>query len=209
MSKEEEDLREFAKVLEELAREAKTLSDLKSKLLSDASARLDDISAKRTVEDREARSQRSLGLPRKVIRYLATQWEALQHGPALSDPLARGVVEGLVENGRITGKQRRLINLYQMIRFQASGSMSVTLPSKNSYKLAAQVLSLLAILLLLSAVTVWEVVSQLDGALLIAYTIGALIGFLLRSAYDSAWGREEIASCLRSHLPWLSVCKHE
>lgn len=110
MSREEEDLREFARVLEELAREAKTLSDLKSKLLSDASARLDDISAKRTVEDREARSQRSRGLPRKVIRYLATQWEALQHGPALSDPLARGVVEGLVENGRITGKQRRLIN---------------------------------------------------------------------------------------------------
>ena len=75
-----------------------------------------------------------------------------------------------MENGRITVKQRRLINLYQMIRFQASGSMSVVLPSKNSYKLAAQVLSLLAILLLLSAVTVWEVVSRLDGALPIAYT---------------------------------------
>ena len=209
MSRVEEDLREFARVLEELAQEAKSLSDLQSKLLSDASARLDDISAKRTVKDREAHSQRSGGLTRKVIRYLATLWETIQHGPALSDPLARGMVDGLVENGRITVKQRRLINLYRMVRFQASGSMSVVLPTKNSYKLAAQVLSLLAILLLLSAVTVWEVVSQLDGALPIAYTIGALIGFLLRSAYDSAWGREEIASCLRSHLPWLSVCKQK
>ena len=155
MSREEQDLREFARVLDELAREARTLSDLKSKLLSDASARLDDISAKRTVEDREACSQGTGGLPRKVIRYVATQWEALQHGPALSDPLARGVVDGLVENGRITVKQRRLINLYRMIRFQASGSMSVVLPSRKSYKLAAQVLLLLAILLLLSAITVW------------------------------------------------------
>lgn len=93
MSKEEQDLREFARVLEELAREAKTPSDLKSKLLSDASARLDDISAIRTVEDREARCQESGGLPRKVIRYLAKHWETLQHGPALSDPLARGVVD--------------------------------------------------------------------------------------------------------------------
>ena len=209
MSREEQDLREFARVLEEIAREAKTLSDLKSKLLSDASARLDDISAKRTVEDREARSQGTGRLPRKVTRYVATQWDALQQGPALSDPLARGVVDGLVKNGRITVKQRRLINLYQMIRFHASGSMSVVLPSQKSYKLAAQVFSLLAILLLLSAITVWEVVSQIDGALPIAYTFGALIGFLLRSTYDSAWGRDEIASCLRSHLPWLSVYKQE
>lgn len=209
MSKEEEDLREFAKVLEELAREAKTPSDLKSKLLSDASARLEDISARRTVEDREARSQRSGGLPRILIRYVATQWEALQRGPALSDPLARSVVDGLVNNRWITVKQRRLINLYQMIRFHASGSMSVVLASPKSYRLAAQVLSLLAILLMLSAIIVWEVVSQIDGALPIAYTLGALIGFLLRSAYDSAWGRDEIASCLCTHLPWLSVRNQE
>ncbi len=209
MSKEEQDLREFARVLEELAREARKPSDLKSKLLSDASARLDDISAKRTVEGREARSHESDGLLQEVVRYLTTQWETLQHGPALPDPLARGVVDGLVESGRITVKQRRLINLYRMIRFQESGRMSLILPGKKSYKLAVQVLSLLAILLLLSAITVWEVVSQIDGALSIAYTLGALIGFLLRSAYDSAWGRDEIASCLCGHLPWLSLSKQE
>ena len=209
MSKEEEDLREFERVLEELAREAKTPSDLKSKLLSDASARLDDISAKRTVEHREAHCQVSGGLSRRVILYLAAQWESLQHGPELSDPLARGVVDGLVESGQITVKQRRLINLYQMIRFQESGSMTLVLPSKKSYKLAASVLSLLVILLLLSAMTIWEVVSQIDGALPIAYTLGALVGFLLRSAYDSAWGRDEIASCMRALVPWLRVCKQE
>ena len=209
MSREEEDLREFARILEELAQEAKTPSDLKSKLLNDASARLDEISAKRTVDDREARCHERGGLLRKVIRFLATQWKALLYGPALSDPLERGVVDGLVQSGRITVKQRRLINLYQMIRFQESGSMSLLLPSKKSYRLAAQVLSMLAILLLLSAVTIWEVVSQINGALSIAYTLGALIGFLLRSAYDSAWGREEIVSCLRSFFPWLSVCKQK
>lgn len=209
MSKEEEDLREFERVLEELAREAKSPSDLRSKLLSDASARLDDISAKRTVEDREAHCQDSGGFPRKVVRYLATKWESLHCGPALSDPLARGVVDGLVESGRITVKQRRLISLYQMIRFQESGSMVLVLASKKSFKLAASVLLLLAILMLLLAMTVWEVISQIEGALPIAYTLGALVGFLLRSAYDSAWGRDEIASTIRALVPWLRVCKQE
>lgn len=106
----------------------------------------------------------------------------------------------MVENGQITVKQRRLINLYRMIRFQASGSMSVVLPSRKSYKLAAQVLLLLAILLLLSAITVWEVVSQIDGALPIAYTLGALIGFRF-AAHTILLGAEmTIAACLRSYL---------
>ena len=148
MSKEEEDLREFERVLEELAREARSPSDLRSKLLCDASARLDDISAQRTLVDREAHCQDSGGLPHKVVRYLATKWESLRRGPALSDPLARGVVDGLVESGRITVKQRRLINLYQMIRFQESGSMVLVVPTPKSYILAASVLSLLAILML-------------------------------------------------------------
>lgn len=118
MSREERDLRDFAAVLEELAREAKTLSDLKSKLLSDASARLDDISAKRAVEDREVRLQGSGGLSRKEIRYLAMQRKALQYNPKLSGQLARGRVNCLVENRRTTAKQRRLINLFQMVSFQ-------------------------------------------------------------------------------------------
>lgn len=209
MSREEQDLREFTRVLEELAREAKTPSDLYSKLLSDASARLDDISAKRIVEDREVSCQENGGLPHKVIRYLAIQWETLRYGPALSDPLARGVVDGLVESGRITVKQRRVINLYQMIRFQESGSMSLVLPNNKSYTLAALALSLLAILLLLSTVTIWEVVSEIEGAFPMAYTLGVLIGFMLRAAYDSAWGREKIASYVRSLVPWLSVCIQE
>lgn len=205
MSRETQDLREFTRVLEDLAQEATTPSDLYSKLLSDASARLDDISAKRIVEDREDSYQENGGLPHKVIRYLATQWETLRYGPALSDPLARGVVDGLLESGRITVKQRRVINLYQMIRFQESGSMSIFVPNNKSYILAALALSLLVILLLLSTVAIWEFVSEIEGAFPMAYTLGLSVGFMLRAVYDSAWGREKIASYVRSVVPWLSV----
>lgn len=121
MSKEEEDLREFVRVLEELAREAKTPFDLHVKLLSDASARLEDRSAKTTVEQMETFHRKNQGASSTVIRYLTTQWESLRFGPPLSDPLVRGIVDGLVKTERINVKQRRLIRLYQMIRFQASG----------------------------------------------------------------------------------------
>ena len=87
--------------------------------------------------------------------------------------------------------------------------MVLVLPSKKSFKLAASVLLLLAILMLLLAMTVWEVISQIEGALPIAYSLGALVGFLLRSAYDSAWGRDEIVSYIRALVPWLRVCKQE
>lgn len=209
MSNEEEDLREFAKVLEELAREAKSSSDLKSKLLNDASARLEDISAKRAVGLMEVGRLENSGISRKVIRFLAKQWEALQHGPAISDPLARRVVDGLVESGRITVKQRRLINLYRMIRFQESGITTLVLPSKKSYKLATLALLFLSTLLLVSAVAIWGLASEIDGGIPIAYTLGALMGFLLRAAYDFAWGREKTVSYVRSLVPWLSVCRHE
>lgn len=100
MSKEEDDLREFGRVLEELAREAKKTSDLKSKLLSDASARLDDISANRTEEDREKHHfQKSRGFSRKAVRNVAMQWEFPQHGQTFSDPLVQAVVGALVETG--------------------------------------------------------------------------------------------------------------
>jgi hypothetical protein len=209
LSKEEDDLREFASVLEELAREAKDPFDLKSKLLSDASARLEDISAKRAVALRETSRLDNGGISRKVIRFFAMQWETLQYGPALSDPLARQLVDGLVERGKITVNQRRLINLYQMIRFQESGGMTIILPSKKSYKLSAVLLSLLSILLMFSVVAIWEVVPVLDGAFPISFTIGALMGFLLRTSYDFAWGREKTVFYVRSLVPWLSICRQE
>lgn len=209
MSKEEEDLREFVRVLKELTQEAKTPFDLNVKLLSDASARLEDRSAKMTVELMETANHKNQGTSSRVIRYLTMQLESLRFGPPLSDPLVRVIVDGLVKTERINIKQRRLINLYQMIRFQVSGRTEIQLPSDKCYKLATVAIAILFILLLLSAGTVWEIASMISGGLLIAYSLGSLIGYLLRAAYDSAWGREKLAIYVRNVVPWLCVSRNE
>ena len=62
-------------------------------------------------------------------------------------------------------------------------------------------------MLLLTAVAVWAVVSELEGGLFIAYSLGTLIGYLLRAAYDSAWGREKTAAHLKGQIPWVRICR--
>ena len=207
MSKSEDDLREFVRVLEALAQEAKSPSDLNAKLLSDASARLADASARATMEIKEASRRENNHFVLTAVQCLKAQWNVIRFGPELSDSMARGLVDGMVSNKQLSLKQRRLVNLYRMICFRASGGIDLVFPERESYKRAAAILTILSIMLLLTAVAVWAVVSELEGGLFIAYSLGALIGYLLRAAYDFAWGRENTAAYLRSRIPWVRICR--
>lgn len=207
MSKSEDDLREFVRVLEVLAQEAKSPSDLNTKLLSDASARLADASARATMEIKEASRFEHNHCVLKAVQCLKAQWNVVRFGPELADPMARGLVDGMVNNRQLSLKQRRLVNLYRMIRFRASGGIDLLLPEREYYKRATVILTILSIILLLTAVAVWAVISELEGGVFIAYSLGTLIGYLLRAAYDSAWGREKTAAHLKRHIPWVSICR--
>lgn len=41
------------------------------------------------------------------------------------------------------------------------------------------------------------------GARAIIYTLGAILGFIWRDAYNSAWSREKLAKYLTTRYPWF------
>lgn len=205
MSKEDDDLFEFKKILRNLANEAKSEADLGIKLIDDASARFEDYSArKKVIAEREGQNVGRSRLGNMLNRVFC-QWKVISDGPPLPDPIARRFVEALKSRGQLTIQQFRLVNLYRMVRFQQDGSSEIHAPIGADFRRAAVLLISLLFLGLISALAVWEIVAEMPGGLPVAYTLGALLGYLMRAAYDSAWGRAKIVRSLNVSMRWLRV----
>lgn len=209
MSKEEDDLREFKKILWEAAEEAGTKSGSKSargvKLMDDVSARFADYSARSAMTQFGQEPVGRVGVLGRTIQRLTDVWQLLQDGRPLPDPLARRFAEDLMAGGKLSRQQLRLVNAYRMIRFEPDGTMDVVVPGRADYVRGKACIVFLAALTLVLAMGVWELASEMAGGFSVAYTLGALLGYFIRAAYDSAWGWSKLALHLHRGMPWINL----
>lgn len=204
MSKEEDELREFKRLLGELAQQAKSKDDLGLKLIEDLSARFDDYVAREKLAEEPDRERGVLAALPAPWKWLVSQFRSLTYGPPSLDPLTRRFVDELERSGVISRAQHRLVNVYRMIRLDPDKAGVIVRPAPNDYRLAEFLLAVFAFATFLASVAVWEVAADMAGGYPMAYSLGALLGYLLRGAFDVAWGRERLARYIRSRMPWLT-----
>lgn len=209
MSKEEDDIYEFKRILWEAAEGARTKSGSKSargvKLMDEVSARFADYSARSAMTQAGQEPVGRVGVLGRTIRRLTDVWQVLQDGPPLPDPLARRFAEDLMAGGRLSRQQLRLVNAYRMIRFEPNGTMGVVVPGRKDYVRGKIYIVVLAVLALVFAIGVCELAPEMAGGFPVAYTLGALFGYFIRAAYDSAWGRSELGLHFHRGMPWLNL----
>lgn len=209
MSKEEDDLHEFKRILWDAAEGARTKSGSKSargvKLMDEVSARFADYSARSAMTQFGQEPVGLVGVVGRTIRRLTDVLQVLQDGPPLPDPLARRFAEDLMAGGKLSRQQLRLVNAYRMIRFEPDGKMDVVVPGCSDYVRGKACIVLIAVLALVLAMGVWELAPEMAGGFSVAYTLGALLGYFIRAAYDSAWGRAKLALHFHHGMPWLNL----
>lgn len=208
MNKQEEQLREFKRLVQEAAVKAQSKSDLGVNLMSNVSAEFDDYIAFQKLYEKEAKRVGVWQRFKTVAVWLFTIPQLLNFGPPCNDPITRNFIEELGKKGIVTQAQSRLLNVYEMIRLDPKGSCLVFLPSTKDYSKAKVLIGILLILTPLMALVVWEVASCILPGLPFAYTLGAILGFLWRDAYNLAWGREKLAKYLTARYPWFKITQH-
>lgn len=206
MSKENDELREFKRIVEELARDARSSSDLGTKLIDDASAKFEDYVARRQIES-PVEDVGARATIRRLWVWVKRQYQSIDRGPALPDPLARGYVERLAQEGKLSLQQLRIVNLFRVIQFRSNGETIAQLPTRTTYRLALLIVAILIVATVATSLLVWSYASEIDAGIPLAYTAGALLGFGFRRVYDWTWGREKLVHFLTRSQPWLTVVR--
>jgi hypothetical protein len=205
MTKEDDELNQFKLIVVGLVKEAKSLEDLQLKLLDDVSASFSDFVAKEKLVEEPRRKEGVLPLIQAGVAWCQGQISALTDGPPSSDPLTRGYIKGLLARGVINKAERKLVNLYGMIRLDLERVPTIFLPRKISYLFAAVFLVVLLGLCVCFVCAIWEVVEDISVWAPMSYAVGGILGCLIRRAFDSAWGREWLAYRIKSRNPWICV----
>lgn len=194
MSAEDEDLRWIRSELIRLTRRARVPEDLGSVLIDHLSAGYEDrVAAERVVTNSKRRNWKQRVwylLHRKAI-------------PDVRDALCAAFVDTLLARREITKQQKRVINVFRVVRFGEDGRTEIVLPSSVSYRRARIMMMVLSVPLIVAAWLVWEVFSTSLVGIAISWTLGSLLGWIARDIYDSAWGRARIAKVLASRYRWL------
>lgn len=208
MSKQEKQLREFKRLVQEAVANADHKNDLGVNLISNVSADFDDYIAFQKLNEKETKREGILQRLKIIVVWPFKLSKLLNYGPPYTDSVTRNFINELGNKGVITRAQIRLLNVYQMIRLESNGSCFITFPSCNDYFKAKVMLGVLLILTPFSVLVVWEVSSCILPGLPFAYVAGVTVGLLWRGAYDLAWGREKLAKYITSRYPWFRTTQH-
>lgn len=209
MSAETDGVEVFKRFLEKAALEyAKEYSgdDSSLQFFDQVTALFDDYLAHASLTESRAEE----GLPwwrrraKQVLKPLALLTYAAKYGTRpLQNRLTEAFQAGLERQKKIKQGERRTLNIHQVIKFMDDGSCAATLASSEAYISARRALVIVGILTFAGLVLVWTTLSQFAMGVPIAYTLGSLLGWLWRDAYDSAWGRDKLARRLSQELPFL------
>lgn len=208
MSREEDDLRELRRLLEDAAAKAKVESDLGINLVDNVSAQFDDDVALQKVKEKETKNRGVLDWLKFVLSWPFAIPKLLNYGPPCTDPITQNFIEDLCRKGIITSAQTRLLNVYKMVQFDPNGSCLIFLPSSQDYSKAKVMVGILLILTPLLAFVVWEVAACILPGLPFGYAMGATLGLFWRGAYNYAWGREKLAKYISEKYPWFITTYH-
>lgn len=143
---------------------------------------------------------------RRASTALASLAYAVKYGTLpLGDRLVEAFQAGLEKQQRIKPGDRRTLNIYRMIRFHDDGRCEVELARTDSYRRARMWLALVVVVTLVALFVVVTILSGFIAGLPIAYTLGAIVGWLARDVFNGAWGRDKLARALNQRLSFLKL----
>lgn len=196
MSVEDDDIAWIKRELEELSKRAKTSDELGAVMIERLAAGYEDRVATERIES----------VPHDSI--LVHWFRKALHLPIRRDPhdlLSKAFIDSLEVRGDLTKQKKRVIANYRVVLFAKDGATRVVLPPQSAYRRATRMMLVLSILAMGAAGLAWEVFSTGLVDIAICWTIGALLGWIARDTYDSAWGRERIARALAARHRWLKI----
>lgn len=200
MSIQDENLKDFKRLIHEAAKNAKTKDDLGLRLISSVAADYEEYLDRKQLYKKP--SSNLFHLLKLILFFPFTAFQALNLGPNNKDPLVRNYVEDLYKHKVINQAQARIINSYQMLHASSDGVIKVVAPTSNDRRLA--LLQSISVLVFLPLVVklVWDMSVNLR-AIPFGYLTGAAIGLILRDGYYRYWGRNRIISFMAQHQPWI------
>ncbi|WP_124552736.1 hypothetical protein [Methylophilus methylotrophus] len=200
MSIQDENLKEFKRLIQEAAKNAKTKDDLGLRLISSVAADYEEHLDRKQLYKKPASIL--FHLFKRIILSPFTAYKAFNLGPKNKDPFICNYIEDLYKNKVINQAQVRIINSYQMLHASSDKVIKLAAPSSNDRRIA--VLQSICVLVLLPFVVklVWDVSVNLR-AIPFGYLAGAALGLILRDGYYRYWGRNRIISFMAQHQPWI------
>lgn len=196
MSVEDDDIAWIKQELESLSRNAKTPDDLGAVMIERLASGYEDRVATQRIEAQP----RGAAIGRWLRKALQPQFR--QNAQYL---LSVAFIDALEARREITKQQRRVITHYRVIQFVDDGKILVVLPPQSAYRRAIIMMLVLSIPAVIAVALAWEVFSTSLVGIAISWTMGALLGWIARETYDSAWGRQKIAKALHAKYRWLAI----
>lgn len=197
MSKSDEYLKAFLEIVEEASKSAKEKDDLGLKLLDAVGEKFDDYVVNKHFEAH----QQKISLKR-ILKAIISLPRTLDYGPVPKSKVKQ-FIDYLELNNLLKRSQIRLLNIYQMLRFEEDGSCKILMPSRFAFKKAKVIFAATSLISVIAGFYVWQNAEILNKNFMVIYTIGTLLGYFFRGAYDIAWGRENLVIYLKDKYPWF------
>ncbi len=201
MTKSDKYLKAFLKIVDEASKSAKEKDDLGLKLLDSVGEKFDDY----VVNQHFDAHHQKISLKR-ILKTIISLPRTLDYGPEPKSKVKQ-FIDYLEQNNLLIRSQIRLLNIYKMLRFEEDGSFKILMPNRLDFKKAKVLLAVTFLITVITGVFVWQNADKLNQNLLVIYTIGTLLGYFFRGAYDLAWGRENLAIYLKDKYPWFILAE--
>lgn len=201
MTKSDKYLKAFMEIVEEASKSAKEKDDLGLKLLDAVGEKFDDYVVN---QHYDAHHQKISFI--RILKTIISLPRTLDYGPEPKSKVKQ-FIDYLEQNNLLIRSQIRLLNIYQMLRFEEDGSCKILMPSRLEFKKAKVILAFTSVISVISGFFVWQNAEILNKNLFVIYTIGTLLGYFFRGAYDLAWGRENLAKYIKTRYPWLTLAQ--
>lgn len=202
VTKEQDQINEFKKIVAALSRNVKSKNDLGLTFIDKLSMQFDDHLAHQKIYRNE--SEKISGIKLLVTKLLLKL--GLRNSKFTNtDPVIQNFIHELNKTGVITATQLKLLSTHEMISVDVDGLYCVLKPNEKDYKKAKLQTILLLTLTPLTIACVWEIAKCVYPGLPMAFILGAALGLLWRETYNLAWGRAKLAQYLMSRYPWFRV----
>lgn len=197
MTKSDKYLKAFLGIVEEASKSAKEKDDLAIKLIDDVGQKFDEYVVKQHFD-----LQKEKISLKGIFKAFISLPHTLDYGPE-PRPKIKQFIYSLEQNNLLKRSQIRLLNIYQMLRFEEDGSCKILMPSRLAFKKAKVLLGVTFVLTAISGYYVWKHMEIINQNLMVIYTVGTLLGYFYRGAYNLAWGRENLAEYINARYPWF------
>lgn len=201
MSKSDEYLKAFMDIVDEATKSAKEKGDLGISLIDDVAGRFDEYLVNQHF-DLQNKKMTLKGMFKVIFSLPRT----LDFGPE-SSPKVSQFIDALESSNKLKRSQLRLLKIYDMLKFEEDGSCKISMPSQLDFIKAKVIFSVTSLISFIAGFYVWHNAEILNQNFMVIYTIGTLIGYFFRGAYDLAWGRENLANYMKTRYPWLTLAQ--